>query len=104
MREMFLSKIGSESVGIDYIYNNSLSDAEAKSGTPVFYHLLESSGENTFIDGNPASNKTLFGVGSDFGITKFTDFTFSNGEKPNFKLKVKALSSEYATIEINTKK
>ena len=99
----YQSKIGSESVGIDYIYNNSLSDAEAKSGTPVFYHLLESSGENTFIDGNPASNKTLFGVGSDFGITKFTDFTFSNGEKPNFKLKVKALSSEYATLEINTK-
>lgn len=99
----YASKIEGETVGIDYIYDNSLGPTDAKNGEPVFYHLLESSGENTFINGTPANNKTLFSVGSDFGVTKFTDFKFSTGEKPKFQLKVAALSSEYATLEINTK-
>ena len=97
------SKIAGENVGVDYVYDNSLSDVDAKAGKPVLYHLLESSGENSFIEGNPASNKTLFGVGSDFGINTFKNFNFSNGEQPKLQLKVKALSSEYATLEINTK-
>ena len=97
------SKIAGENVGVDYMYDNSITNEAAKKGDPVFYHLLESSGENTFINGTPASNATLFGVGSDFGITKFTDFKFSTGEQVKFQLKVKALSSGYATLEINTK-
>ena len=94
------SKIGSENVGIDYVYTNSINNEDAKDGLPVFYHLLESSGQNTFIDGKPANNDTLFSVGDDFGIKTFVDYKFSNGENVNFKLKVKALSSEYATLEI----
>ena len=98
------AKIAGENVGVDYVFDNSISDAEAKAGKQVLYHLLESSGQNTFADGEPASNKTLFSVDSDFGIDTFVNYEFSNGEVVNFKLKVKALSSEYATLEINTNK
>ena len=98
------SKIAGENVGVDYVYDNSISDADAKAGKQVFYHLLESSGNNSFIDGLPATNKTLFTMGTDFGINTFKDFTFSNGEKPQFTLSVTSLSSGYATLEINTNK
>ena len=94
------SKIEGKNVGLDYAYNNSPSDTQAANGQPVLIHLLESSGNNTFIDGTPANDNTLFKYGSDFGITKFKDFTFSNGESPNFTLKVKAVSSKYITLEI----
>ena len=99
----YLEKIGTENVGVDYLYDNSISTTDAKNGAPVLYHLLESSGENTFINGSPANNNTLFSVNSDFGITKFVDYKFSNGESVKFKMKVKALSSYYATLEISTK-
>ena len=90
-----------QNVGLDYAYSNSISDAQARKGEPVLLHLLESSGNNTFIDGVPADNNTLFRLGSDFGITTFKDFKFSNGESPNFTLKVKQISSRDITLEIN---
>lgn len=89
-----------QNVGLDYAYNNSLSDKQFEEGKPTLLHLLESSGQNTFASGVPANNDTLFRLGSDFGITVFTDFTFSNGEKPNFTLKVKGISNNDITIEI----
>ena len=96
-----LAKIGQDKVAIDYLYDNSITDQQALNGQPVLYHLLESSGENTFKDAMPASNKTLFTAGSDFGINTFIDFKFSNGENPNFKLKVKSISSIDITLEIS---
>jgi M6 family metalloprotease-like protein len=92
------SKIGSSTVGLDFAYSNTIKDSEVGT-TPVLVHLLESSGKNTFKDGIPANNNTLFKVGDDFGINKFKDFTFSNGETTNFKLKVKDLSTRDITIE-----
>ena len=94
-------KIKGKKIAIDYLYDNSVTDQQAESGHPVLYHLLESSGKNTFINAVPANNETLFTVGDDFGISKFMDFKFSNGESPNFKMKVTAISSEYITLEIS---
>lgn len=99
----YLKKIGTEKVAVDYIYDNSPTGSDVKNGRPVLYHLLESSGENSFAEGKPASNETLFRVGDDFGITKFTDFTFSDGSKPAFKMKVLSLSSKGIVLDIDTR-
>ena len=88
-------------VGLDYAYTNSVFD---NYDGPVLYHLLESSGNNTFKDGKPATNETLFTKGDDFGITAFNDFTFDNGYKPNFTLKVKEVRNDYIALEIDTTK
>ena len=96
------SKIGTDAVGLDFAYSNTIRDDEVGK-VPVLIHLLESSGKNTFKDYIPANNDTLFRTGDDFGITKFTDFTFSDGSTTNFKLKVKELSTRDITIEISTK-
>ncbi len=101
--ENALEKIGTKVVGLDYAYSNSISDQKARNGDPVLIHLLESSGENTFLDGIPASNETLFKLNDDFGITTFKDFTFHNGEKVNFTMKVKAISTKGVTLDISTK-
>ncbi len=94
------TKIGSTGVGLDYAYNNSLSDNDAKNGKQVLIHLLEASGKNTFMNGVPANNDTLFRSGDDFGVTKFTDFKFSDGNAPEYGIKVKSLSTKDITIEI----
>ncbi len=96
--ENWESKVGGDPVGLDFAYSNSIRDVEV-GRTPTLVHLLESSGNNTFKDGVPANNNTLFRNGDDFGITKFTDFKFSNGEGTDFKLKVKTISTRYITIE-----
>ncbi len=97
------TKIDGQNVIVDYAYDNSLDDTKAKQGYPVLYHLLESSGNNTFIDGTPASNATLFEVGDDFGISVFKDFTFNDGSVPGYTLKIKAMSSSEVTLEITKK-
>lgn len=93
--------IGSKNVGLDYAYSNSITDKQVDEGnTPVLCHLLESSGNNTFKDSIPANNDTLFRLNDDFGINTFTDFTFDNGESPNFTLKAKSLSTQNIVLEI----
>jgi len=99
----YKEKIAGKNVGLDYAYDNSLSDAKAASGAPVFYHLLESSGKNTFKDAIPANNDTLFKLGDDFGITTFKDFTFNDGSKANFTLKITHISTKEITLQISTK-
>lgn len=54
---------------INYYYDNELNSASDK---PIC-HLLESSGENSFIYGKSASNSTLFHYGDSFGEKTFTD-------------------------------
>lgn len=99
----YSEKIAGKQVGVNYAYKNSMNDAKADAGEQVLVHLLESSGNNTFINGVPANNETLFKIGDDFGINTFKDFKFSNGEHPNFTLKVKTLSEKDITLEISTK-
>ena len=57
---------------IDFYYSNEIKDTEVNKRN-VLYHLLESSGSNSFRDGNFASNKTLWGYGDTFGINTFQD-------------------------------
>lgn len=99
----YQSKIAGKNVGLDYAYDNFINDAKAANNYPVFCHLLESSGLNTFKDAIPANNNTLFKLDDDFGITTFKDFTFSDGSHPNFTLKVKHISTKDITVEISTK-
>jgi hypothetical protein len=100
--ENYESIIEGKTVGLDFAYSNTIRDSEVGK-KPVLYHLLESSGKNTFKDSEPANNDTLFREGDDFGITKFVDFTFDDGSKANFKLKVKSISTKGATLEISSK-
>ena len=56
---------------INFYHDNSIN---SDSDTP-FVHLLESSGNNTFKDGFGASNKTLFKLGSTFGVDTFKELS-----------------------------
>ena len=98
--ESWETKVGTQTVGLDYAYSNSVSDSAAKNGSPVLIHLLESSGNNTFADGIPANNETLFRTGNDFGVKTFKEFKFFDGSEPEYSLKVKSLSTRDITIEI----
>ena len=95
----YMEKIIGKQVGLDYAYSNSLFDGD---NAPTLYHLLESSGNNSFKEGKPATNDTLFTKGDDFGIKTFKDFKFDNGYHPNFTLLVKEVRSDYITLEIDT--
>ena len=96
------SKVGSDNVGLDFAYSNTIKDSDV-GNKPVLIHLLESSGNNTFKDSIPANNNTLFRTGDDFGITKFTDFKFFDGSTPEYTIKVKQLSTRDITLEITHK-
>ena len=67
----------------------------------LLYHLLESSGENTFLNGDSASNDTLFTKGDTFGITTFKNFAFNGGSALGYTFTISNLSNTYATININ---
>ena len=98
----YASKISGKTVGVNYAYPNSINDQEAASSdAKVMYHLLESSGNNTFLNGTPANNDTLFRYGDDFGINTFKDYKFSNGEAVDFTLKVNKISTKSITITIH---
>lgn len=101
--ENWASKVGSDTVGLDFAYSNTIKDSDVGK-VPTLVHLLESSGDNTFKDGIPANNKTLFRTGDDFGITKFIDFKFSDGNPTSFKMKVVSLSTQKVVIEYSYEK
>lgn len=101
--ENWESKVGSDTVGLDFAYSNTIKDSDV-GRVPTLVHLLESSGANTFKEGIPANNKTLFRTGDDFGLTKFTDFKFSKGDPTYFKMKVVSLSTQKAVIEYSYEK
>lgn len=98
----YASKISGKTVGVNYAYPHDLTDEQAaKPDAKVMYHLLESSGKNTFLNGEPANNDTLFRYGDDFGITVFKDYKFSTGEAVNFTLKVEQISTKSITLTIH---
>ena len=67
------------------------------------YHLLERSGNNTFLNGNSASNDTLFKLNDSFGINTFNDFVFNNGKSLKYSFVIKSLSSGGVTIDFSLK-
>ena len=78
---------------VDFYYTNEIKDSEVNKRN-VFYHLLESSGENSFKNGRLASNSTLWGYGDTFGIDTFKDLA----EKAGYTFKVTALGSKNITV------
>ena len=60
---------------INFYYDNELNRGDDK----PFYHLLESSGQNSFAEGKCASNDTLFKYNSTFGVNTFKDLASEFG-------------------------
>lgn len=79
-------------------HTNTVSTSE--NGFPL-YHLLESSGENTFLTGAAASDATLFKAGDSFGLNTFADFTFHDGSALGYTFTVESLTTYSATISFS---
>ena len=79
-----------------YIYFNNKNELNKDSDKPL-YHLLESSGHNTFKEGRSASNDTLFKYNSTFGVDTFTDLANEFG----ITFKVSKLTTNEAIITFN---
>lgn len=73
--------------------NNVLSNNE-----PVLYRILEKSGSNSLVNGEPLNNKQLFIKGDSFGVKTYKDFTFNNGNKINFTFIIEQFSTSRALI------
>lgn len=67
------------------------------------YSLLEKSGENTFENGQKATEKTLFYKGDTFGVDTFKNYAFHRGNKVPYTFKITDLNKEYITIHFSTK-
>jgi hypothetical protein len=84
---------------VDFAFDNSPINNEGN----VLYHLLERSGKNTFKEGKPGSNATLFKKGDSFGANTFTDFRFNNGGELNYTFTITSLDSSGISITFNKK-
>ena len=80
---------------INFYYDNEVNNSSDK----PFYHLLESSGNNTFLEGKSASNDSLFKLNSTFGIDTYVDLA----EEFGVTFKISKLGTEKATISFNKK-
>lgn len=67
------------------------------------YHLLERSGKNSFVDGYPATNETLFKNGDSFGKKTFDKFAFNNGAELGYTFEITRLTNDIVTIYFKTK-
>ena len=77
---------------VNFYYDNEINKIDDK----PFYHLLESSGQNSFLEGKCASNDTLFKYGSTFGVTTFKDLASEFGV--SFKISGLTLSEAKITF------
>ncbi len=71
----------------------------SENGYPL-YHLLESSGENTFLEGEAATNDTLFQAGDSFGVETFQDFMFHDGSALGYTFTIDSLTTYSAQITV----
>ena len=86
--------VGETPVAGDYVINFYYDNEINRSDDQPFYHLLESSGENSFYTGQCASNDTLFKFGATFGVDTFKELASEFG----VTFKVSKISLEEATI------
>lgn len=84
-----------EEVRLSIIHSNTSSTTYNNNR---LYHLLEKSGENTFLNGNFATNETLFYKGDSFGLETFKNYTFNDRTPLGFTFKVDELTNTYATL------
>ena len=83
---------------VDFAFDNSIKSKDAETGS-VLYHLLESSGENTFKDGHLANNNTLFRYGDTFGIDTFKELS----NRAGFTFKIVDVATNDVTIKFTSK-
>lgn len=84
---------------VDFAFNNSpFNDTDN-----VLYHLLEKSGNNSFINGKPANNNTLFYENDSFGINTYIDFSFNNGAELDYTFRVTKVSKTEIKITFSQK-
>ncbi len=85
-------------------YDIGNSNTRSRSANPEFkqIHLLESSGNNSFVSQGrsaTATNATLFQLNDSFGYETFSGFKFNSGLDLGLKFKITAMSSTSTTIE-----
>lgn len=96
-------RLNSRHYCIDFAFSNDV--PYGKEDTfETLYHLLESSGNNTFKNGYASSNDTLFMENDSFGIDAFKDFKFHDNTKSPFTFKIKELNNKSVTIEFSLNK
>ena len=71
--------VGETPTSGDYVINFYHDNEIDKSNEQPLYHLLESSGNNSFLEGKCASNHTLFKYGATFGVDTFKDLASEFG-------------------------
>ena len=82
---------------LDFAFDNTISDSKAKTN-PVLYHILERSGNNTILDGNPFETTSLFQTGDRFGIDVFKDFVFDNESPLTYTFVIESMDNNGTTI------
>ena len=93
------SKYVANTTSIDFYNSNEAKDISSQ----TLIHLLESSGNNTFVNGEAANNQTLFRRGTTFGEDVFKDFTFNNGQKLDYSFSISTLNQDSVTISFTKK-
>lgn len=83
-----------------------LSSNESYSADFSLVHLLEATGTNTFANGKPGNNSTLFMTGSEFSLAKYGDRFFPKRNRLNsgspfpYTVNVDSLNAEGARLHI----
>lgn len=86
-----------EEVRLSIIHSNTSSTTYKNNR---LYHLLEKSGENSFINGEFATNETLFYKDDSFGVNTFQNYTFHDSSSLGWTFNIDELTNTYATISL----
>ncbi len=89
---------------ISYALDNSTRLVEENSATlpdgpEVLYHLLEATGENTFLNAVGAKEDTLLKIGQIFGETHYPNFKFHDGSELAYTFEMTRFSRDEVTIK-----
>ncbi|MCF0107696.1 MAG: hypothetical protein HUJ59_01620, partial [Bacilli bacterium] len=91
---------------IDFLNTNSTLGT-VDTSTPVLVNLLEADGKNNLYNGIAASDSTIFGLKSTFGIDCYKDFVFNKPSKKGqnmylpYSFEISKLSSDEVTIKFS---
>lgn len=82
---------------LDLVYDNSVTNESS----PTLYHLLQKSGNNTFINSEPMKNEDLFIKGDSFNVSTFLNYKSSRNEEIGFSFVIEQFSTSRAVIRFN---
>lgn len=87
---------------VGLVHSNSISSDNEFTKYPL-YHLLERSGNDTFMSGGIASDDSLWHTGDTFGESTFVDYKFHNGESLGISFKIESMNNDSITISFDVK-